>query len=382
MSNESDHLRSPTRVGQTGLLVRVDGPVAAFVLWDLLPYWARARWGSEVEGVRDRDIAAYVELLASPVALHVAADSDRLSPEVRASARERLVELGFDDRTLLELRRHFVGLLARSRKRLIVLMSTAGKSDAALDRIDILGEVVALRGLQLDVSSERGLARVFRALFRVRNPWVLYVIGAVFLAAFTTLALLDDESAKQVRRALALHPDLMRPWTLLTYPWLHIDLAHLLLNTLALGLVAHVLERVLGHLFFFLLFIGFSVGAGLVSIIGRQILDIGFWTVGASGALAGLAGLSLFLGLWFSSRYGRIPIHYSGGTLAGGLILASNMIIAATSGGAGADHGAHLGGLALGVGTGFALRKTLADRADRAFGLKGSASVPRMARPG
>lgn len=381
MSTDSEHLRSPTRVGQTGLLVRVDGPVAAFVLWDLLPYWARARWGQEVERVKDRDIAAYIELLASPVALYVAAESDRLSPEVRASARERLGELGLDDRTLHQLKRHFVMLLAKSRKRLIVLMSTAGKSNAALDRIDILGEVVALRSLQLDVSSERGLARVFRALFRVRNPWVLYVIGALFVAAFATLGLLDEESAKQVRRALALYPNLERPWTLVTYAWLHIDLAHLLLNTLALGLVSHVIERVLGHLSFFLLFLGFAVGAGLMSIVGRQILDIGFWTVGASGALAGLAGLSLFLGLWFSSRYGRIPIHYSGGTLAGGLILASNMIIAATSGGAGADHGAHLGGLALGVAAGYALRRTLAERADAAFGLKGTTTVPRMSTP-
>ena len=377
MDDASERLRSPTRVGQTGLLVRIDGPVAAFVLWDVMPYWARARWGADVEAVREKDVAAYIEVLASPVALQAAAESERLPEELRSTARERLAELGLGTGTLLALRRHFVSLMERSRKRLIVLMSMGGQANAELDRVDVLGEVVALRGLQHDVSSERGLARVFRAMFRAQNPWVLYVIGGVFIATFAAMALMDDESSKDLRRALALYPNLERPWTLFTYSWLHIDVAHLVLNTIALGLVAHVLERVLGHLRFFLVFIGFAVGAGIVSVIVRSATDIAFWTVGASGALAGLAGLSLFLGMWFSSRYGRIPIHYTGGTLAGGLILASNMIIAATSGGAGADHGAHLGGLALGVGAGFLLRKSLGERADQAFGMKRPAMVLR-----
>ncbi len=370
MDDATERLRSPTRVGQTGLLVRIDGPVAAFVLWDLLPYWARARWGADVESVRERDVAAFIEVLASPVALLAAVENQRIPEVLRSAARERLADLELGEATLLELRRHFVSLMERSRKRLIVLMSMGGQGNAELDRVDVLGEVVALRGLQHDVSSERGLARVFRAMFRAQNPWVLYVIGGIFLVTFTAMALMDEEGSKELRRALALYPNFERPWTLLTYPWLHLDAAHLALNTIALGLVAHVLERVLGHLRFLLVFVGFAVGAGIVSVIVRSATDIAFWTVGASGALAGLAGLSLFLGMWFSSRYGRIPIHYTGGTLAGGLILASNMIIAATSGGAGADHGAHLGGLALGVGAGFVLRKSLGERADQAFGMR------------
>jgi membrane associated rhomboid family serine protease len=377
VGDASERLRSPTRVGQTGLLVRIDGAVAAFVLWDLLPYWARARWGADVEGVREKDVAAFIEVLASPVALWAAVENERIPEALRSTARERLAGLGLGEATLLELRRHFVSLMDRSRKRLIVLMSMGGRANAEVDRVDILGEVVALRGLQHDVSSERGLARVFRAMFRAQSPWVLYVIGAVFVVTFVAMGLMDESGAKELRRALALYPDFERPWTLLTYPWLHLDVAHLVLNTIALGLVAHVLERVLGHLRFFLVFVGFAVGAGIISVVVRVATDVAFWTVGASGALAGLAGLSLFLGMWFSSRYGRIPIHYTGGTLAGGLILASNMIIAATSGGAGADHGAHLGGLALGVGAGFMLRTSLGLRADRAFGMRRPAMVLR-----
>ena len=86
------------------------------------------------------------------------------------------------------------------------------------------------------------------------------------------------------------------------------------------------------------------------------------------GLLLGLAGMALFLGLWFQSRYGRVPLRYATSTLLGGVILVSSVLLSATSGDISVDHGAHLGGLALGVGIGAWLRPTLAARADARFG--------------
>ena len=59
-------------MGQTGVLQRVDGATAAAVLWELLPYWMRAQWGTATADVRDERLLAYVSVQASPVALEAA----------------------------------------------------------------------------------------------------------------------------------------------------------------------------------------------------------------------------------------------------------------------------------------------------------------------
>lgn len=383
MTRESPKLRTPTTIGQTGLLVRVDGAVAALVMWEHLPYWLRARWADKAEAVAERELLWFIEAFASPLALDVAAASERMPEKVRAAARRRLAEQPSSAEALAQLRRHFARLIDRSQQRLLVLMSTGKGADADLDRVDLLGEVVALRGIQSAISSERGLARAFRAMFTARDPWVLYALIALMAIAFAVVTALPADEGKTTVRALALYPDLSRPWTLLTYPWLHVGLGHLVLNLVALALVGHVVERVLGHARFIVVYLGCAIGAGLASVLVKQLFDIPFWSVGASGAIAGMAGLALFLGLWFQSRYGRIPVHYAGGTIAGGLVLASNMIIAATSGDAGLDHGAHIGGLGLGVVAGLLLRPRLAARADQAFGFGSAAArpAPTMVKP-
>jgi len=368
MTSDQPKLRTPTVIGQTGLLVRVDGAAAALILWELLPYWLRARWSEGAKAVPERELLVLVELFASPLALDVAASSEHLPERVREAARRRLEEQALPPTLVPRMRRHFTRLIGRSQQRLLVLMSTGKGADADLDRIDLLGEVVALRGIQSAISSERGLARAFRAMFTTRDPWALYALVLGMAILFAVVSALPADQERATVRALALYPDLERPWTLLTYPWLHVGWGHLVLNLVALVLVGHVVERVLGHARFVLAYLGCAVGAGLVSVLVKNLFDIPFWTIGASGAIAGTAGLALFLGLWFQSRYGRIPVHYAGGTIAGGLVLASNMIVAATSGDAGLDHGAHIGGLALGVVAGLVLRPRLAARADQAFG--------------
>lgn len=356
-------------MGQTGVLQRVDGATAAAVLWDLLPYWMRAQWGTATADARDERLLAYVSVQASPVALEAARDSARLPAHVREAARARLAGLQLDPALLARLRRQLERLLARSRKQLLVHLSTGTGAglDPELDRVDLMAELVALRGLKSDVASERSLARAFRAMFATRDPWALYVVTALLTLVFLAMSLMPSDEARGLTRSLALYPNLERPWTLLTYAWLHVNAGHLTLNLIALILVGHVLEQVLGHARFLLAYLACAVGAGLISVVVRTLLGVPFWTVGASGTIAAMAGLALFLGLWFSSRYGRLPIRYVTGTLVGGLVLASNMLIAATGGDAGSDHGAHVGGLAIGLAVGFLLRHRLAARADLAF---------------
>jgi membrane associated rhomboid family serine protease len=104
-----------------------------------------------------------------------------------------------------------------------------------------------------------------------------------------------------------------------------------------------------------------------MSVVARQLFGMGFATVGASAALAGLAGLAVTLGLWFSRRYGRIPLRYTARTLGGGLMLLGNFAIGAASGSGNVDHAAHLGGLVFGVGVGMILIPTIGRRAASRF---------------
>jgi membrane associated rhomboid family serine protease len=157
-------------------------------------------------------------------------------------------------------------------------------------------------------------------------------------------------------------------WRYISYSFLHGSWRHLLMNMWGIVLVGYVTELVLGRVLFSLVFVLSALGGALASLAYKNAAGIMVPTVGASGALAGLAGMALFLGLWFGARYGRIPMRYTSGTLMGGAFLVSNMVLGATGEWHAVDHACHLGGLCVGVLAGLLLRPTLARRADARFG--------------
>lgn len=367
----SRSLASPTAMGQTEHLVRLDGAVVARAAWGILPYYMRSVWGSRADAVHPDKLRTYLITDASPAALSLAARSDALPADLRDLARLRLGQLGHAQDLVQRLQKHLVSLLKCSRAKLLTHISVAERANPELDRLDLLAEVVALRDAQADVQAERSLARAFRAMFQTRDPYVVWVIVCVCFAAFIVFdKAAPDSGARALYSDLVLQPSLDRPWTLLTYSFLHIlhEWRHVTLNMVSLVLVGQVLEQVLGHARFLAVYFVFAIGGGLASVFLKTQLDIPFATAGASGAISGLAGMALFLGLWFQSRYGRIPLRYATSTLLGGVILVSSVLLSATSGDISVDHGAHLGGLALGVGIGAWLRPTLAARADARFG--------------
>ncbi|TNF36134.1 MAG: rhomboid family intramembrane serine protease [Deltaproteobacteria bacterium] len=364
-------LASPTALGQTEHLVRLDGAAVARVLWGALPYYLRAVWSSRAEAVPPDKIRAYLSADASPVALALAARNDTLPQDIRDLARLRLGQAGIAPDRVRRLEKHLASLLKRSRAKLLTHISVAERADPELDRLDLLAEVVALRDAQADVQAERSLARAFRAMFQTRDPYVVWILVCVSFAAFIVFdKLATGAGGRAAYHALVLEPSLTRPWTLLSYSFLHLigEWRHVTLNMISLVLVGQILEQVLGHTRFLAVYVVGAVGGGLASVLVKGLLDIPFATVGASGAIAALAGMALFLGLWFQSRYGRIPLRYATSTLVGGVILVSNILISATSGDISVDHGAHLGGLAIGVAVGVWLRPRLAARADARFG--------------
>ena len=176
--------------------------------------------------------------------------------------------------------------------------------------------------------------------------WLSLIIFVIFifqliLENFTDLFILDSRLV------------VPRVWTLVTAIFLHSGMVHLLYNLFGLALFGSILEHVIGSRKFLKLFFVSGLVASLVSLP--------FYTrvLGASGAVMGILGmlgiLRPKLAVWL---YG-MPMPMIVALFVWGI---GDVIgIYAPSGTA---NIAHLGGLGIGVITGFYYRKQFKERKD------------------
>lgn len=160
---------------------------------------------------------------------------------------------------------------------------------------------------------------------------------------------------------------LQRPWTIVTYAFLHADILHLLFNMIGLFFFGPRLESVLGGTRFLGLYFTSAVVAALVSVFFEPFAPV----VGASGAVFGvLIGFAKF---WPRDRiyfWGVIPIEARWFIV----LLAAYSIYGGLTSGGGIAHFAHLGGLA----GGWIYLKVLERRSPaRRFRKKATPSFPR-----
>ena len=137
------------------------------------------------------------------------------------------------------------------------------------------------------------------------TPWVTRLLFANVALFFITGA------SSTLYAALALVPGwiVMRPWTLITYMFLHGGFMHLAFNMLVLYFFGPRLESRLGSRVFLQLYFFSGIVAGLVSVIAPfTIPTFSPYTavVGASGALYGV--LLAFAHYWPDERILIIPI--------------------------------------------------------------------------
>jgi membrane associated rhomboid family serine protease len=166
------------------------------------------------------------------------------------------------------------------------------------------------------------------------TPWVLRLIvanTAVFLLSMTVAGLMDS---------LVLVPALIlqRPWSAITYMFLHGGLGHLFFNMLALFFFGSRVEQRLGERRFLILYFASGVAGALLSAVFSPWSAI----VGASGAVFGV--MLAFAWFWPHDQiliWGIIPIEarwmvalMTGLALFGGFTGAQG----------GIAHFAHLGG--------------------------------------
>lgn len=172
------------------------------------------------------------------------------------------------------------------------------------------------------------------------TPWVLRLLIANVAVFFVTAA------QPEVARLLAYVPalTLSRPWTPITYMFVHANFAHLLFNMIGLFFFGPRLEHHLGRRSFLLLYFVSGLGGAIFSLLFQP----GVGVVGASGAVYGV--LFAFAYLWPRENiyiWGVLPIQARWLAV---MLVAVSLYSGITGSASGVAHFAHLGGVALGFG--------------------------------
>ena len=173
------------------------------------------------------------------------------------------------------------------------------------------------------------------------TPWVgrLIAANAVVLLLLETLF-----TSPEIRSALAFNPDavLTRPWTFLSYMFVHGGLLHLVFNSIGLFVFGGPVEQRLGSRNFLLFYLYCGIGAAIFCWLLSLAMPITPF-VGASGAVLGLAvAFALF---WPDAKLivFPIPVPISARTLVIALV-ALDLFFALLSRQDGIAHLAHVGG--------------------------------------
>ena len=141
-------------------------------------------------------------------------------------------------------------------------------------------------------------------------------------------------------------------YRLLTAPFLHANLAHILFNGTALLLAGWVLERLVGRVWFLAVFVTGASGGSLMSL---AINPGNLTSVGASGAVMALFAAMLVL----SFRLPSGPLRTRAQVGSTRILIPSLLPLATTTAGAmQIDYGAHFGGALAGAGLGLLLLRT------------------------
>lgn len=176
------------------------------------------------------------------------------------------------------------------------------------------------------------------------TPWVARLIIAnavvllLLLTIFTSPALVD---ALQFNPARALQ----RPWTFVSYMFVHAGLLHLLMNMLMLFVFGGPVEARMGSRAFILYYLFCGVGAAIFSMGLTGLMHVAPF-VGASGAVLGVA--LAFATYWPDAELILFPIPIPMRARTFVAILVGLDILGALYFNDGVAHLAHVGGVVFG----------------------------------
>lgn len=175
----------------------------------------------------------------------------------------------------------------------------------------------------------------------------LYAYGIIGICILTFIL---QVTLPELTGAFILNADdvLSKPWTVITYMFLHAGILHIFFNMLMLFFFGPLLERQIGSLRFLALFLASGILAGLA-----QALIFGGNVLGASAAIFGVMGTlaALMPNLRIFLYFVPMKIIYA-------VLLFAFLDLIMIRSGDQIAHLAHLVGLAIGLAYGYLLRKS------------------------
>jgi membrane associated rhomboid family serine protease len=182
--------------------------------------------------------------------------------------------------------------------------------------------------------------------YPVRWIWLLLVVNALAFLGMTAAGG-SQRTAVLVQFGAKVNALIVQGqyWRLLTACFLHIGLAHLLVNCYALWGVGATIELRLGGPRFVTLYLLSGVAGTALSLVGSRALS-----AGASGAIFGLLGATIVYYATYRAHFGPMGGRTLGRLLGvAGLNLAVGFVIP------GIDYLGHIGGLLAGLALGWGL---------------------------
>ncbi len=186
------------------------------------------------------------------------------------------------------------------------------------------------------------------------------IIGVNVIAFVLFLILMNVMDESRAISLIALQPSMILAghalWTFVTSMFMHAGIGHLFVNMISLMFIGSFVERLVGKKRFLAIYFGAGLFAGLffVAIAGLTGIDLNVYAVGASGAIFGLGGLLAVL----TPRLPVLVFFVIPMPMWAAMVFLM-VALWALSIGLGLPIGniAHLGGLIVGVGYGFYLKK-------------------------
>lgn len=195
-------------------------------------------------------------------------------------------------------------------------------------------------------SAQNTAGKRLSALWKnIRAEYVTIALVVVNVITYLVLEWLGDTTnGFFMAEHGAMYPDFIRInhewWRIITAGFLHFGAVHLVNNMVILYCMGSRLERVTGHLKYFLIYLVSLIGAGLLSY--GMMLRTGDYAVsaGASGAIFGVIGGFLWIVILHRGRFEQITTR--------GIMMMIVLTIYYGFSSAGIDNWGHIGGLLAG----------------------------------
>ena len=182
----------------------------------------------------------------------------------------------------------------------------------------------------------------------IQTEYVTIALVAVNVITYFVLEWLGDTTnGFFMAEHGAMYPDFIRInhewWRIITAGFLHFGAVHLVNNMVILYCMGSRLERVTGHLKYFLIYLVSLIGAGMLSY--GMMLRTGDYAVsaGASGAIFGVIGGFLWIVILHRGRFEQITTR--------GIVMMIVLTIYYGFSSVGIDNWGHIGGLLAGFAT-------------------------------